>query len=154
AVCAGHVLGHSRLSDRKAELEQLAMNARRTPKHILRAHASDQRPQPGIDWRPASQVPGFPTPIAAETRAMPAHQRLRPDDCHCLHDRWKPPIQLEEEQAIAVRELDPTAHLALKHHQLTSKRGILSLESADRPEGRKSNSLNRKMSSPTIVADG
>jgi hypothetical protein len=46
-------------------------------------------------------------------------------------------IQLEEEQAIAVRELDPTAHLALKHHQLTPKRGILSLESADRPEGRK-----------------
>jgi hypothetical protein len=26
---------------------------------------------------------------------------------------------LEEEQAIAVRELDPTAHLALKHDQLT-----------------------------------
>jgi hypothetical protein len=44
---------------------------------------------------------------------------------------------LEEEQAIAVRELDPTAHLALKHHQLTSERGILSLESADRPKRRK-----------------
>jgi hypothetical protein len=58
-----------------------------------------------------------------------------PADHYCLHDRWKPPIQLEEEQAIAVRELDPTAHLALKHHQLTSKRGgILGFESADRPE--------------------
>jgi hypothetical protein len=32
------------------------------------------------------------------------------------------------QQAIAVRELDPTAHLALKHNQLTPKRGILSLE--------------------------
>jgi hypothetical protein len=42
--------------------------------------------------------------------------------------------QTEEEQAIAVRELDPTAHLALKHHQLTSERGILSLEPADRPK--------------------
>jgi len=69
--------------------------------------------------------------------AMPSHQRLGPDDRHGLHDRWKPPIQLEEEQAIAVRELDPTAHLALKHHQLTSERGILSLESADRPKRRK-----------------
>src|SRR5262249_37842287 len=37
---------------------------------------------------------------------------------------------------IAVRELDPTAHLALKHDQLTSERGILSLKSADRPERR------------------
>src|SRR5262249_1244267 len=65
---------------------------------------------------------------------MPSHQRLGPDDHYCLHDRWKPPIQLEKEQAIAVRELDPTAHLALKHDQLTPERGILSLESADRPE--------------------
>jgi hypothetical protein len=39
---------------------------------------------------------------------------------------------LEEEQPIAVRELDPTAHLALQHDQLTSERGIVSLESADR----------------------
>jgi hypothetical protein len=60
---------------------------------------------------------------------------------------------LEEEQAIAVRELDSTTHLGLKHHQLTPKRGILSLESADWPEG-ESNSLKRKKSSPTIVADG
>jgi len=43
---------------------------------------------------------------------------------------------LEEKQAIAVRELDPTTHLALKHDQLTSERGILSLKSADRPERR------------------
>jgi hypothetical protein len=38
--------------------------------------------------------------------------------------------------AIAVRELDPTSHLALKHDQLTSQRGILSLKSADRSERR------------------
>src|SRR5215472_18539340 len=75
-----------------------------------------------------SQVPGFPAPIAAGARAMPSHQRLGPDGRHRLHDRWKPPIQLQEEQAIAVRELDPTAQ--------TSERGILSLKPADRPERR------------------
>src|SRR5262249_61614371 len=64
---------------------------------------------------------------------MPSHQRLGPDGRHCLHDRWRPPIQLQEEQAIAVRELDPTAHLALKHDQLTSERSVLSLKPADRP---------------------
>ena len=58
---------------------------------------------------------------------MPSHQRLGPDDRHQLHDRWKLPIQLEEEEAIAVLELDLAAHLALKHHQLTSN-AILSLE--------------------------
>src|SRR5262249_18578087 len=38
--------------------------------------------------------------------------------------------------AIAVGELDPTAHLTFKHDQLTSERGILSLKPADRPERR------------------
>ena len=113
------------------------MYPRRTPKHILNAHLPDQCPQTRIDWRPASQVVGFPAPIAAKARAMPSHQRLGPNGRHHLHDRWKPPIQLEEEQAIAVRELGPTAHVALQHNQLTAERGILSLESADRPERRK-----------------
>src|SRR5262249_61804062 len=133
----GHVLGNGRLRDRKAEPEQLALKSRRTPKHILNAHLPDQCPQTRIDWWPASQVARFPTPIAAKARAMPSHQRLGPVGCHSLHDQWKPSIQLEEEQPIAVRELDPTAHLALQHDQLTSERGILSLESDDRPEGRK-----------------
>jgi hypothetical protein len=44
---------------------------------------------------------------------------------------------MQEEQPIAVRALDPTAHLALKHNQLTPERGILSLEPTDRPQGRK-----------------
>ena len=43
---------------------------------------------------------------------------------------------MDEEQLIAVRELDPAAHLALQHNQLTSERGILSLKPADRPERR------------------
>ena len=82
-------------------------------------------------------------PIAAETRAMPSHRRLGPDGRHCLHDRWKPPIQLKEEQAIGVGKLDPTAHLAMKHDQLTSERSILSLKPTDRPE-RRTNSLIHK----------
>ena len=80
------------------------------------AHPTDQRPQIRIDWWAASQVPGFPAPITTEARTMPSHKRLGPDSRHHFHDRWKPPIQLEEEHAIAVRELDPTTHLALKHH--------------------------------------
>ena len=53
AVYLGHVFGDGRLSHREAELEQFAMNARRAPKHILNTHPSDQRPQTGIDARPA-----------------------------------------------------------------------------------------------------
>ena len=51
---------------------------------------------------------------------------------------------LEEEQPIVVRELDAAAHLALKHNQLTSERGILSLKPADRPERRNQQPQNEE----------
>ena len=61
---------------------------------------------------------------------MPAHQRLRPDDRHGLEDCRKPAIQLDEKQAIAVRELDTTAYLASEHGQLMPQPGILCFKSA------------------------
>ena len=68
---------------------------------------------------------------------MPAHQRLRPDDRHGLEDCRKPAIQLDEEQPIAIRELDAAARLALQHGQLLPERGILRLKSALGLEERK-----------------
>src|SRR5262249_16685880 len=82
-----HVLGAGRLRHRKAELEQLTMNARRTPKCILSAHPSDQCPQIGIDLWPTSKTARFPLPIAAKTGAMPAHEGLGPDDRDGLENR-------------------------------------------------------------------
>jgi hypothetical protein len=38
-----HVLRDAGLSDLEAELEQLAVDARRSPQRIFRAHLSDQR---------------------------------------------------------------------------------------------------------------
>jgi hypothetical protein len=57
--------------------------------------------------------------------------------------------KLEEEQAIAVRELDPTAHLALKYDQLTSERSVLSLKPADRPERRNQQSQKEGAARPS-----
>src|SRR6516162_494228 len=75
-----HVLGDRRLSDLEAELEQLAMNMRRTPEPVFDTHAPNQRPQTGIDLRSAAQGAGFPAPVAAKTPTMPAHNGLGPDD--------------------------------------------------------------------------
>jgi hypothetical protein len=49
----GHVLGHGRLCDRKAELEQLTMNARCTPEQIFNAH-------PPINARKSTAICGRP----------------------------------------------------------------------------------------------
>src|SRR6266481_4059196 len=89
-----HVLRDAGLSDLKAELEQLAMDARRAPQRIVNAHPTDQHPQVCVDLWPASQGAGFPTPVAAEASPMPADEGLGADDRDGLQDRWKPTIQL------------------------------------------------------------
>jgi hypothetical protein len=60
--------------------------------------------------RSASKRAGFPTPVPTEASPMPTHEGLRADDRDGLEDRWKPSIQLDQEQAITIREPDATAH--------------------------------------------
>jgi len=67
---------------------------------------------------------------------MPTHEGLGPDDRDGLEDRWKPSIQLDQEQAISVRELDTTANPPLQHNQLISERSVLCLKSTLRLERR------------------
>jgi len=105
------VLRDAGLSDLKAELEQLAVDARRTPQRIFRAHPPKQRAQFGIDPRSACKRAGFPTPVPTETGPMPTYERRRPDDRDSLEDRWKPSIQHDQEQAIPICELDTTLTL-------------------------------------------
>jgi hypothetical protein len=50
------------------------------------AHPPNQCPQICRDLRPASQVPRFPTPIAAETDTVPAHAGLGPEGRDGLED--------------------------------------------------------------------
>ncbi len=49
-----HVLGNTRLSDRKTELEQFAVDARCAPKRVLDAHPPDQRTEVRLKLWPPS----------------------------------------------------------------------------------------------------
>jgi hypothetical protein len=117
AASLDHVLRDAGLSDLEAELEQFAMDARRSPQRIFRAHPPDQHAEIRGDLRPASKRAGFPMPVPAEAGPMPTHEGRGPDDRDGLEDRW---IQLDQEQAIAICELDATVHHSLQHNQLTS----------------------------------
>src|SRR5215475_7269052 len=66
-----HVLGHGRLCDLKAKLEQLAVDARGAPQRVLFAHLPDKIAQFTIDLRPTGPMSGFPAPEGFEPRAMP-----------------------------------------------------------------------------------
>ena len=53
---------------------------------------------------------------------MPTDEGLGPDDRDGLEDRWKPSIKLDQEQAIAVGELDATTHPPLQHELMSECR--------------------------------
>src|SRR5260370_6604458 len=131
-----HVLRDAGLSDFKAELEQLAMDAGGPPQRIVNAHPSDQCTQLRVDLRPAAKGPGLPTPIPPETGAMPTHKGLRSDDRDGIEDRWKPSIQLDEEEAISVGEVNTTTNLPPQYDQLMSECHVLRLKPALRLERR------------------
>jgi hypothetical protein len=67
---------------------------------------------------------------------MPPHERFGVDDCDGVQDRGKPSIQLDEEQAIAVREPNAAAQLAPQNDQLMSQCRVLGFKPALRLEGR------------------
>ena len=88
----------------------------------------DQRAQPGLDRRPASQRSRLPAPIAAKARAVPADQRLGTDDGQNLKDRRKPAVKPDQDPAILVREPDATLEPAPQNSQLMPKHRVLSLK--------------------------
>jgi hypothetical protein len=67
---------------------------------------------------------------------MPPHQGLGPNNHDGLEDRWKPSIQLDQEQAIPVPELHAATHFTPQHNQLMPERRVLCFKSALRLEGR------------------
>src|SRR5262249_26586876 len=131
-----HVLRDARLSDFKAEFEQLAMDARGAPQWIVNAHPPDQRAQVRVDLRTAPKGVGLPPPVPTEAGSMPTYESLGPDDRDGLEDRGKPSIQHDQEKAIPIRELDATAHPPLQPNQLMSECHVIWLKSALRLERR------------------
>jgi hypothetical protein len=63
-----YVLGDARLRDLKPELEQFAVDARRTPKQILPARLPDQRTQFRLNRRSPSPSTRFSNANSAESR--------------------------------------------------------------------------------------
>src|SRR5262245_59040458 len=90
-----HVFRDARLSDFKAELEQLTMDTGGAPQRIVNAHLPDQGAQVRVDLRTASKAAGFPTPVSAKAGPVPAHEGRGLDDRYGLQHRRKPPIQLD-----------------------------------------------------------
>ena len=71
SLASRHVFGHCRLGDLDHELEQLAMNAWRTPQRIRKAYLADEAAQLARDsWAPAACA------------RLPAQYKRKPSRCH------------------------------------------------------------------------
>ena len=104
------------------------MDARCAPEQVLKAHLYDQCAQVPVDPGTPSPIPGLPSPVAAKTRSVPAHERLRPNDVKDAEDRWKPPIQLDEEQAVAVGQPNSAPAPTPQDERLLAEHRILGLK--------------------------
>src|SRR5262249_39468309 len=81
-------------------------------------------------------------------------ERLWTDDRDDLQDRRKPSIQLDKEQAIAVRKPDASVDYPAQHNNLVPERGIFGFKSALRLEWRdqdvKDKTWQRDHCAPTL----
>jgi len=84
-----HVFRACRLGDIEAELQKLAVDMRRTPKRVLKAHFLDKVADLFVDLRSASERAGFPSPKRTEAFAMPTHDRLGSDNRYGIKDTRK-----------------------------------------------------------------
>ena len=83
---------------------------------------------------------------------MPSHEGLGADNRDGLEDCRKPPIQLDEEQAITIREPDTSAHLPPQYDELMPQRRVLCLSRLFDLNG-DTNRASQRQNSAIIVAD-
>jgi hypothetical protein len=109
------------------------MDARRSPQRVSFAGSAPAAPCRSAAARQTSATSNASTD---ESRPDAKDEGLGTDDRDDRQDRRKPSIQLDEEQAIAVRKPDAPVHHAAQHNQLASERNIFGFKSALRLERR------------------
>src|SRR3984885_2335290 len=129
----GHVLGHARLSDIDAELEEFSMDPRRSPQRIGNAHLADKLAYlRRYSWS-APTAPRLPPPVRSEPGAVPFNHGLRLHDRQGAQHLRSQTIQAGEYQTVQHRELRPFRRLPQQHVKLmTQNRFSASSEARDR----------------------
>src|SRR5262245_33114375 len=98
-----HVLCYRSLPDIDAELKQLAMYPRCSPKRVRGTYLVNEFTNFRRRLRPAT-TRSIPPPISSETSAVPADHRLRSDDFQRLQHPRSQTIEASKYQAVDVAE--------------------------------------------------
>ncbi len=120
----GHEARNRALGDLEAELQDLAVDARRTPRRVLGGHPANEDSDLGCCARSSSAGPRLPAPVPPEALAMPADDGLGLDDGERLLPSRPAAAQDNPEDAIGRAETRPRL-LPLEDSELLSEREVL-----------------------------
>src|ERR1700726_1973147 len=130
----GHVLGHARLSDIDAELEEFSMDPRRSPQRIGNAHLADKLAYLRRYSGAAPTAPRLPPPVRSEPGAVPFNHGLRLHDRQGAQHLRSQTIQAGEYQTVQHPERRPFRRLPPQHVKLMTQNRVFSLKRDPRPE--------------------
>src|ERR1700751_2424013 len=130
----GHVLGHAGLSDIDAELEEFAMDPRRSPQRIGNAHLADKLAYlRRYSWS-ATTAPRLPPPVGSQPGGVPFNHGLRLHDRQGAQHPRSQTIQAGEYQTVLHPERRPFRRLPPQHIKLMTQNRVFRLKRNTRPE--------------------
>jgi hypothetical protein len=140
---AAHIPSDCRLSDLEAELEQFTMNAWGAPERVRPAHLGNERAQLSRDLRSANTVARSPAPIHSISGAVPANDRLRPDNRNRAQNGGKPAIEPNEQKPIGIVEVRSFRGPPAKHIDLLPQHQDFRFQLCSRLEERSQDAENQ-----------
>ena len=124
-----HVAPDRSFTDRDAELQQLAVDARGAPGRVGAAHLADERVNSVRDAGPArSARPTLPAPVEPKAASMPPEHGVGLDDDERVSPAGPQATEPRPEQPVNGPQPRAPACLSLQDRQLMAQRGILGLE--------------------------
>ena len=129
-----HVFGHAGLPDVDSKLEQFAMDPRRSPQRIGKAHRADQLSDLRRNRRTTRSAPRFPAPVRSETCPVPSQDRLRPNHGQRVTRVRKQPADPSQHQPVDGPHGRSGWPASAQHDDLLTQHQNLSFQCRSRPE--------------------
>ena len=132
-----HVVPNRGFSDRDAELEQLAVDARGAPGRVGAAHLADEFLNGARDAGPPGPTrPTLPAPVEPKASSMPAEDRVGLDDDERVPPTGPQVTEPRPEHPVDWPQPRSPSSLSLQDRQLMAQRGVLDLKRRLAPQAR------------------
>src|SRR5450756_2311613 len=112
-------------------------------KRVGATHLANERTELSRDLRSANTVARPPTPIHSKSGAVPANDRLRPDNRNRAQNGGKPAIEPNKQKSIGIVEVRPFRRPSSEHIDLLPQHQDFPFQLCSRLEERSQNAENQ-----------